>query len=89
MPTDKQCRCEPPPVLFGGEAISLSTKQYLVLGDCFVGESALLATTYPKLIADRLTRLQRDRMMELFGSRADFIRIHQEIQPLVDLEDED
>ena len=31
----------------------------------------------------------RDRMMQLFGSQEDFIRIHQEIQPLEDFEDED
>jgi hypothetical protein len=28
-------------------------------------------------------------MMELFGSRQDFMRIHQEIQPLGDFDDED
>ena len=46
-------------------------------------------SSYHELIADLPTRLQRDQMMELFGSRVDFIRIHQEIQPMVDLEDED
>ncbi len=35
------------------------------------------------------TGLSRDRILHLFGSRADFIRIHQEIQPLEDFEDED
>jgi len=39
-------------------------------------------SSYHDLIGTTPTRLQRDKMMELFGSRADFIRIHQEIQPL-------
>jgi hypothetical protein len=46
-------------------------------------------SSYQALIADLPTRLQRDQVLDLFGSRADFIRVHQEIQPLVDLEDED
>jgi len=46
-------------------------------------------SSYHELIGDVPTRLQRDRMIQLFGSRADFIRIHQEIQPLTDFEDED
>jgi len=48
-------------------------------------------SSYHELIGNVSTRLQRDRMMELFGSRQDFIRIHQEIQPLVDIgaEEED
>jgi putative transposase len=46
-------------------------------------------SSYHELIADVPTRLQRDKMLELFGSRQDFIRIHQEIQPLVDFDDED
>jgi len=46
-------------------------------------------SSYHELIADIPTRLQRDKMMQLFGSQQDFIRIHQEIQPLVDFEDED
>ena len=46
-------------------------------------------SSYHELIANVPTRLQRDRMMQLFGSQKDFIRIHQEIQPLVDFEDED
>ena len=40
-------------------------------------------------ISDAPTRLQRDKMMELFGSREDFIRIHQEIQPLEDFDEGD
>ena len=46
-------------------------------------------SSYHELIEDDSTRLQRDKMMELFGSRQDFIRIHQEIQPLTDLDEED
>jgi putative transposase len=39
-------------------------------------------SSYPELIANTPTRLQRTRLMEVFGSRDDFIRFHQEIQPL-------
>lgn len=46
-------------------------------------------TSYHKLIDTSPTRLQRDGALQLFGSRADFIKIHQEIQPLENLEDED
>jgi putative transposase len=46
-------------------------------------------SSYHEHIADIPTRLQRDKMMELFGSRADFIRIHQEIQPLEGFDDEE
>jgi REP element-mobilizing transposase RayT len=46
-------------------------------------------SSYHELIGNVPTRLQRDKMMELFGSRQDFMRIHQEIQPLVDFDDED
>ena len=46
-------------------------------------------SSYHELIGTVPTRLQRDKMMELFGSKQDFIRIHQEIQPLTDLDDED
>lgn len=46
-------------------------------------------SSYPPLISNAPTRLQRDRMMDLFGSRDDFIRIHREIQPLEDWDDED
>jgi len=45
-------------------------------------------SSYHELIANISTRLQRDRIMQLFGSKEDFIRIHQEIQPLEDFEDE-
>lgn len=46
-------------------------------------------SSYPHLISNAPTRLQRNRMMDLFGSQDDFIRIHQEIQPLEDWDDED
>jgi putative transposase len=46
-------------------------------------------SSYSHLVSNAPTRLQRDRMMDLFGSRDDFIRIHQEIQPLEDWDDED
>jgi putative transposase len=46
-------------------------------------------SSYHQLTSRVPTRLQRDRILELFGSREDFIRIHQEIQPLDGLEDED
>jgi putative transposase len=45
--------------------------------------------SYHDLIANVPTRLQRDRILQLFGSREDFIRVHQEIQPLEGLEDEE
>ena len=45
-------------------------------------------SSYHDLIAVGPTRLQRDKMMDLFGSREDFIRIHQEIQPF-DFDDEE
>ena len=45
-------------------------------------------SSYHDLIGNAPTRLQRDKMMELFGSREDFIRIHQEIQPF-DFDDEE
>ena len=46
-------------------------------------------SSYHELIGNMPTRLQREKVLRLFGSRADFIRIHQEIQPLQDMEDED
>jgi len=46
-------------------------------------------SSYHELLADFPTRLQRAKMMELFGSRQDFVRIHREIQPLENLDDED
>jgi putative transposase len=44
-------------------------------------------SSYHTLCGNGTTRLKRDRVLELFGGRDSFLRIHQEIQPLVDLED--
>lgn len=46
-------------------------------------------SSYHQIIGNAPTRLQKDKVLQLFGSRADFIHIHQEIQPLADFEDED
>jgi len=46
-------------------------------------------SSYHDLVSNNPTRLQREKVIQLFGSRADFIRIHQEIQPLNGFEDED
>ncbi len=46
-------------------------------------------SSYHALIGNMPTRLQREKVLQLFGSRADFIRIHQEIQPLQDVDDQD
>ena len=46
-------------------------------------------SSYDELTADVPTRLERDKVMQYFGSKEDFVRIHQEIQPLEVLEDED
>ena len=46
-------------------------------------------SSYNSIIGNNPTRLQRDKVLQLFGSREDFIRIHQEIQPLTDFEDEE
>jgi len=46
-------------------------------------------SSYHELIGDVPTRLQRDNVMRLFGSREDFIRIHQEAHPLEDFYDEE
>lgn len=46
-------------------------------------------SSYHLLVSEAPTRLQRERVIQLFGSREDFVRIHQEIQPLVGLEDEE
>jgi hypothetical protein len=35
------------------------------------------------------TYLKRERVISFFGNRADFIRIHQEIQPLEALEEDE
>jgi len=46
-------------------------------------------SSYHSIIGNGPTRLQKDKVLQLFGSRADFIRIHQEIQPLDDFDAED
>ena len=46
-------------------------------------------SSFHELTSDVPTRLSKDRVIELFGSQADFIRIHQQIQPLEDFNDED
>ena len=46
-------------------------------------------SSYHNLIDNIPTRLQRDKLMELFGSRGAFIRIHQEIPPSPRFDDED
>lgn len=46
-------------------------------------------SSYNETISDVPTRLQRDRLVQLFGSKEDFVRIHQEIQPLEWLDEED
>jgi len=46
-------------------------------------------SSYNSIIGNNPTRLQRDKVLQLFGNREDFIRIHQEIQPLTDFEDEE
>jgi hypothetical protein len=46
-------------------------------------------SSYSSIIGNNPTRLQRDKVLRLFGSREDFIRIHREIQPLTDFEDEE
>jgi putative transposase len=44
-------------------------------------------SSYHELIDNVPIRLQRNKLMQLFGSKDDFIRIHQEIQPLEGFED--
>jgi putative transposase len=44
-------------------------------------------SSYHVLASDITSSLQRERVMKLFGSREDFVRIHQEIQPWDGLED--
>jgi len=46
-------------------------------------------SSYNSIIGNNPTRLQRDKVLQLFGSHEDFIRIHQEIQPLTNFEDEE
>jgi len=46
-------------------------------------------SSYHELTSDLPTRLQRDRVTQLFGSRGDFFRIHREIEPLSGFDEED
>ena len=46
-------------------------------------------SSFHELIANSPTSLNRGRTIQLFGSLADFIRIHQEIRPLEKFEDDD
>lgn len=39
-------------------------------------------SSYHDLVSNNSTRLQREKVHQLYGGREDFIRIHQEIQPL-------
>lgn len=45
-------------------------------------------SSYHELTGNMPTRLNRDKVLQLFGSREDFIRMHQEIQPWDGFEDE-
>jgi len=45
-------------------------------------------SSYHDFVTNVPTRLQRDSVLRLFGSQEDFIRIHQELQPLEGYEDE-
>jgi putative transposase len=45
-------------------------------------------SSYPHLISNASTRLEKNKVLDLFGSQDDFVRIHQEIQPLVDWDNE-
>jgi hypothetical protein len=44
-------------------------------------------SSYQELIGSNPTRLQREKVLQLFGSREDFIRVHKEIQPFDDFDD--
>ncbi|HSK66722.1 MAG TPA: hypothetical protein VK888_07325, partial [Anaerolineales bacterium] len=46
-------------------------------------------SSYYLLTSDIPSQLQRDRVIQLFGNREDFVRIHQEIQPWDGLDDEE
>jgi hypothetical protein len=45
-------------------------------------------SSYLELLDRSPTKLQRDKVLELFGGREGFIRLHDEIQTFVDLDDE-
>ena len=44
-------------------------------------------SSYHELTGAVSTHLQRERTMQLFGNQEDFVRIHQEMQPLQNVED--
>jgi REP-associated tyrosine transposase len=46
-------------------------------------------SSYHLLVSELPSRLQKEKVIELFGSIEDFVRIHQEIRPLSGLEDEE
>jgi len=46
-------------------------------------------SSYHELTRNIPTRLQRDKVLQLFGSCEDFVRIHQEVKPLEDFYDEE
>jgi hypothetical protein len=46
-------------------------------------------SSYHQLISELPTRLQKERVLQLFGSQKDFIRIHQEIELLTGFDEED
>ena len=46
-------------------------------------------SSYHLLVSKAPTCLHRERVIQLFGSMQDFVRIHQEIQPLDGLDDEE
>jgi hypothetical protein len=45
-------------------------------------------SSFHQLVDPVSTRLEREKVLQLFGDREDFIRIHQEIQPLNEYTDE-
>jgi hypothetical protein len=45
--------------------------------------------SYHELLGTKETRLKRDKVLELFGGRDGFIRLHQEIQPKIDFDYEE
>ena len=45
-------------------------------------------SSYHQILSGVSNHLERDRIIQHFGSTEDFVRIHQEIQPLEGLEDE-
>ncbi|HET9906382.1 MAG TPA: hypothetical protein VFQ23_07065 [Anaerolineales bacterium] len=46
-------------------------------------------SSFHELVSEVPSHLSRERVIQIFCSRADFIRIHQEIQPMENFEEED